>query len=779
MDRPSHDLRRYIAKRTYFGSSRTLRGLAMCISLATAAGADCGVEFVWVPQIDTSTPTTQPGGPNTPPLTPDSPPTDPTTTPTSPNHDPVASIQSDATSEDTAKLLTLTAVDLDGDDLTFAIVSGPLHGTLAGLDNTGVNSATVNYSPAENFHGFDAFTFKATDGRGGSSANVAFTMTVTPVNDAPVANGQTATAESGTPKPLVLTATDVDGDLPEFEIVQTPSNGALTGTAPNVTYTSNIGFSGQDAFMFRVNDGSLFSAAVAVTLSVTALPAASGPTRFVDRNLSSSTCTTYNPATRSCSGGTATAYKTLAAASNASQPGDVFEVRAGAYNEQLNPARSGNPGSPITFRAYNGETVSLTGSPAIRLQNRDHLVIDGFTVDNTQWLEANLADHNVIRNCTFSRTPASGTTGNVRFITSHYNRILNCTLTDGNDNLILIDSDHNLIDGCTITLARHALWAIKCGDFNVIRNCTFSNPDQKIGEIYDCDDTGAAGIVQSNATKRNLVENNRFELTGASGNEKNGIQYSAQNGIIRRNVFESNFGGGIGLSGYGGEASFCTSNRVYHNVFHKNSFGGVNFSTFSSTQGTDNLFKNNVFFQNTDGGPNPAQVILRKLTGYKFENNDFFHTTAGQQKVLLYDQGGVACGNGTVTCWQTNFPALFANNVEHDPKFVSTTSHDFRLQSTSPLIDAGTFLTRTTAAGSGTTMVVQDAGWFSDGFGIAGLPGDTIQLQGQTARARIVSINYATNTITLDQPLTWTANAGVAQPFNAAAPDMGVMETGN
>jgi len=518
---------------------------------------------------------------------------------------------------------------------------------------------------------------------------------------------------------------------------------------------------------------------IGVILAAAWNPAAHAKTLFVDRTLTTATCATYNPATRNCTGGTFTAYKTIAAASNAAMPGDRVAVRAGTYAEQLAPARSGSAARPITFHAYNGEVVALTGSPAIRLQDRDHVVIDGFTADNTQWLEANGADHNVIRNCIFSRSPATGTTGNVRFITSHYNRILNCTLSEGNDNLILIDSDHNLVEGCTFASARHALWAIKCGDFNVLRNNTFNNPDQKIGEIYDCDDVGAAGIVQSNATKRNLVEHNKFERTGAGGNEKNGIQYAGQNGIIRRNVFESNFGGGIGLSGYGGEASFCVGNRVYHNVFFKSSFGGVNFSTFNGTQGTDNLFKNNVFFQNTDGGPNPAQVILRKLTGYKFENNDFFHTAAGQQKVLLYDQGGLACPNGTVACWQTAFPALFSGNVEVDPKFVAAANHDFRLQPISPLIDAGTFLTRTTAAGSGTTMVVQDAGWFSDGFGITGLPGDTIQLQGQTTRAIITAINYTTNTLTLDRPLTWQANTGVAQPFNAAGPDMGAWEGGS
>jgi len=112
-----------------------------------------------------------------------------------------------------------------------------------------------------------------------------------------------------------------------------------------------------------------------------------------------------------------------------------------------------------------------------------------------------------------------------------------------------------------------------------------------------------------------------------------------------------------------------------------------------------------------------------------------------------------------------------------DPKFVDLANRDFRLQSSSPCIDAGTFITTATSAGSGTQLPVADARLFVDGFGIA--EGDAIQLKGQTQVAKITSINYGTNTLTLDRTLTWTQGQGVSVPYVGSAPDIGALEYGS
>ena len=48
-----------------------------------------------------------------------------------------------------------------------------------------------------------------------------------------------------------------------------PTNGVLSGTAPNLTYTPNANFNGSDSFTFRANDGAANSAAATVLITVT------------------------------------------------------------------------------------------------------------------------------------------------------------------------------------------------------------------------------------------------------------------------------------------------------------------------------------------------------------------------------------------------------------------------------------------------------------------------------------------------------------------------------
>ena len=97
---------------------------------------------------------------------------------------------------------------------------------------------------------------------------------------------------------------------------------------------------------------------------------------------------------------------------------------------------------------------------------------------------------------------------------------------------------------------------------------------------------------------------------------------------------------------------------------------------------------------------------------------------------------------------------------------------NFQLAANSPAIDGGVFLTQTVGSGSGTSMTVGDAKLFFDGYGIT--LGDEIQLEGQTARARITSISG--NTLTLDQSLTWGNSVGVSLAYEGNRPDVGAIE---
>src|SRR5207248_3234823 len=118
--------------------------------------------------------------------------------------------------------------------------------------------------------GPDNFTFKANDGTVDSAA-ATVSITVVHVNHAPVANGQTVTTAEDTAKAIVLTATDADGDALTFSLVAGPLHGALSGVAPNITYTPAANYNGADSFTFKANDGTVDSSAATVTITVTAV----------------------------------------------------------------------------------------------------------------------------------------------------------------------------------------------------------------------------------------------------------------------------------------------------------------------------------------------------------------------------------------------------------------------------------------------------------------------------------------------------------------------------
>ena len=178
------------------------------------------------------------------------------------NDAPVSDNQSATTAEDTAKAVTLTATDLENDPLTWTIVTPPANGTLTGT------APTLTYTPSLNYNGPDSFTFKVRDGT--VDSNIAtVSITVTPVNDAPVANPQSVSTVEDTAKAITLTATEVDGDALTWTIVTPPAHGALTGTAPALTYTPSLNYNGPDSFTFKVRDGTVDSNTATVTITVT------------------------------------------------------------------------------------------------------------------------------------------------------------------------------------------------------------------------------------------------------------------------------------------------------------------------------------------------------------------------------------------------------------------------------------------------------------------------------------------------------------------------------
>jgi parallel beta-helix repeat protein len=468
-------------------------------------------------------------------------------------------------------------------------------------------------------------------------------------------------------------------------------------------------------------------------------------TRYVDMQIASASCSTYEPSTRNCGGGSAPAYKDLQAASAAAQPGDTVLIRQGTFTSQFAPQTSGTSTAPITYRAYSGETPTIANvsDPAIYVLNRSYLVIDGLTVSNALgWGRLENASFITIQNNHFSTATATGTTGGFKLVSSSHNRILNNTIADGNDNMLLQDSNYNLIAGNSFSQARHTLLNVSCSNYNVIRANVFNNPAQKGIENFDCEGTVTNQPVKLDATKHNVWEANVFSGTksGSRDYDYNAMQYAGQNGIVRRNLYYDNLGGAINFQVYSDEALYNYGHRVYHNTFYNNRCEAIAAAPAStSSRYTNNIVKNNLLYKNVDCSGAASQTSIGNTTAVALSSNAI---------------------------------------VTASPLFVSESGRDLRLQSGSPQIDAASFLTTAASAGSGTSLRVADASYFYDGFGILGETGDTIQLAGQTQRAVVVAVDYATNVLTLDRSLTWTSGQGVTLAYDGSAPDMGAYETG-
>ena len=178
------------------------------------------------------------------------------------NHAPVATPKNVTGQEDAPLAITLEGTDVDGDTLSYSIVTAPANGTLSGTP------PNVTYRPNTNFNGADQFVFLVNDGKV-DSAPAAVQIDVNPVNDAPTATPQSVSVNQGASVSITLAGDDIDGDALTFAIAAQPTHGTLSGVAPNITYHPTGAFVGHDQFTFRVRDGIVNS--TVATMSITVL----------------------------------------------------------------------------------------------------------------------------------------------------------------------------------------------------------------------------------------------------------------------------------------------------------------------------------------------------------------------------------------------------------------------------------------------------------------------------------------------------------------------------
>jgi hypothetical protein len=203
--------------------------------------------------------------------------------PPPPNTPPVAVDDIATVNEDVGGSIAVLANDTDADGNTLSLVSigSPTHGT------TFAANGMVTYTPSANYHGSDSFTYVVGDGFAMDSGSVS--VTVTSVNDPPVASDDVASTpyQTATALPVLVNDTDVDGDSLAVVSVGAAGHGTVTiGTGGSVTYTPAAGYSGPDTFAYTAGDPSGATDAAAVNVTVGAAPPPPSPFHVGDLDAS-------------------------------------------------------------------------------------------------------------------------------------------------------------------------------------------------------------------------------------------------------------------------------------------------------------------------------------------------------------------------------------------------------------------------------------------------------------------------------------------------------------
>jgi VCBS repeat-containing protein len=286
--------------------------------------------------------------------------------------------QSVAVTEDTAKTITVTATDGNGDALTYS-AAGATKGTV-----TGGTNGQFTYTPNANANGTDSFTVTIDDGKGGTTTQLV-NVTIAAVNDAPVANtvAPVTTAED-TPATINVVASDVDGDTLTY--TATAQNGSVAiGANGALTYTPNANFNGTDSVVITVADGN--GGTTTQTVAVTVTPVNDAPVTAATQAVTTAedTATTVTVTGSDVDGDTLT-YS----AGTASDGVVTAGAASGDFVYTPNADFNGADSFVVTVADGNGGTTTQTINVSVSAVAEDYTL----TVAATDSVEGNAGSNN-------------------------------------------------------------------------------------------------------------------------------------------------------------------------------------------------------------------------------------------------------------------------------------------------------------------------------------------------------------------------------------------------
>ncbi len=256
--------------------------------------------------------------------------------------------------EDSGASLPITVLgndtDTDLDPLSVILADSP-NGSV--LINTGT---TLAFTPAENFNGETMISYTVSDGQGGTSSATVF-VSVTPVNDAPVAVADgsvespfvTVAEDSGASLPIEVLTNDTDVDLDPLTVTSasSPNGTVLINTGTTLSFTPAENFHGATTISYTISDGQGGTASGTAHVAVT--PVNDAPVAVADGSIESP-------------------FVTVAEDSGASLPIEVLANDTDVDPDVLTITLASSPDGTVVINDGNDPEFHPCG----KLQRRDH-----------------------------------------------------------------------------------------------------------------------------------------------------------------------------------------------------------------------------------------------------------------------------------------------------------------------------------------------------------------------------------------------------------------------
>jgi hypothetical protein len=233
--------------------------------------------------------------------------------------------------------------------------------------------------------------------------------------------------------------------------------------------------------------------------------------------------------------------------------------------------------------------------------------------------------------------------------------------------------------------------------------------------------------------------------------------------IIRNCIIYNNDGYGSYLYGVAKNAT------IYNNDFIHGPDTSVT-QLFACDDTVNNItVKNNIFTSTENAAPT---YLVRYLSPLNLTNT---HSNYSNNIYYRVDNASSLWYYGGATQTWTSWSALTRTWYEkkQPPLLGGILLRNFSLNSTSPCIDAGDWLTYTNGTGTGTIVTLDNARYFYDGYDLT--DGDIIQV-GTDKNLKIMEVNYNTKQITVNRSFTWADNDHVSFTYSNSAPDIGALE---